>query len=39
MHVGAEYLWLQLLRYVDGKHISKEKLTSMITAEKGSQNI
>lgn len=24
MHVGAEYLWLQLLRYVEGKHISKK---------------
>lgn len=39
MHVGADYLWLQLLRYVNGKHISKEKLTSMIAAEKGSYDI
>ena len=39
MHVGAEYLWLQLLIYIDGKYISKEKLTSMIAAEKGSQDI
>ena len=39
MHVGTEYLWLQLLRYNDGKQIFEEKLTSMIAAEKGSYDI